>query len=565
VLQKPQPYWSDGAPIDDPDRAARYLLGRFERLETRFLDGIDGQFALALCDPAGDRLVLACDPGGHRSLFYRLDAGSIAFSSNLATMPVLSPGTVIDRSLEDFLLGYEFLPWDRTPFRGVLRLKKGSVMSFAQGRASLSAIASRAAPGERTTVGDLPSVMRRLHDVFMNSLGNLLPGDEPVALLLGGFDSALIAACLARLGRRFETFTFRFEQAGYTQRHADTLQRLLGHRHNWVDMTPAVIADGLARYELCFNQPVGQMHYLIETEHACAAIRARGFRHCLTGDGCDEVFLGYPTVHQRAMLFRRLGRLPKPLRDVASLALRPAFVEAQLGHVARLGRNVIENLGREMPVRGHITARIFDATSLGRLRRGNDPPQEKPVEAILAELAAGLGELSALRLAYHGKAAVGLNKAKVEGCSAATGLTLQSPYQHPALAAFARSLPDELMRPKEDTRAKATGKHILMRMAEEYELLPAEIIYQTKASPVTAPVDAWYTAELKTDLLLAIDRLPFEHDRRYVETMLRPKFAEELFRRHVGLGRYTSHAISLLATYAALLRHAAPGPPASPA
>lgn len=555
VLQLPLSDWIDAAPTDDPDRCARYLLDRFERHDIRFLDGIDGQFVLALIADSADRLILACDPGGHRSLFYRVTDGRIDFGTNLATVPVLSPGTAIDRSLEDFLLSYEFLPYDRTLFRGVMRLRKGSVLNFSGGRATQSTIATHTAPVMAVSTNDAASVTRQLHNTFMQSLENLLPTQEPVALLLGGFDSALIAAALARLGRTFETFTFRFAEPGYTQRHTDALQTLLGHRHHWVDITPPVIADGLRRYELCFNQPVGQMHYLIETAHACSVIRDAGFRHCLTGDGCDEIFLGYPTVHQRAMLFRRIGTLPHPLLDAAAFALRPSFVERHLGHVARLGRNVLNNLGRSMPVRGHITSRILDEISLDRVRSGDNPIQEKPVEVILTALAAGLDDLSPLRLAYHGKAAVGLNKAKVEGSSAISGLTLQSPYQYPALAAFARSLPDEMMRPKEKTRASATGKHILMRMAEEYRLLPPEIIYQAKASPVTAPVDGWYQGDLRSILTGALATLPFDFNQPYVDSLLRPKFAEELFRRHVGLGRYSSHAISLLATYAALCRH----------
>lgn len=559
VLQLPLPDWTDGAPVDDPDRCARYLLDRFERLDLRFLDGIDGQFALALVTADGSRAILACDPGGHRSLFYRIADARIDFSTNLATMPVLSPGTAIDRSLEDFLLSYEFLPWDRTPFRDAMRLRKGTILDFAGGRATLSGIATRKVPAATVAANDPASAMRQLHDTFMQSLEYLLPTQEPVALLLGGFDSALIAAALKQLGRTYETFTFRFAEPGYTQRHTDALQTLLGHRHRWIDIAPPVIADGLQRYELCFNQPVGQMHYLIETAYACSVIRDAGFRHCLTGDGCDEIFLGYPTVHQRAMLFRRIGTLPRPMLDAAAFALRPSFIERHLGHVARLGRNVLNNIGRAMPVRGHITSRVLDEISLDRVRNGDNPAQEKPVEAILVELATGLDDLSPLRLAYHGKAAVGLNKAKVEGSSAASGLTLQSPYQYPALAALARSLPDEMMRPKEKTRASATGKHILMRMAEEYRLLPPEIIYQAKASPVTAPVDDWYQADLRSELVGALATLPFDSNRRYVDLLLRPKLAEELFRRHVGLGRYSSHAISLLATYAALLRHASQG------
>ena len=83
------------------------------------------------------------------------------------------------------------------------------------------------------------------------------------------------------------------------------------------------------------------------------------------------------------------------------------------------------------------------------------------------------------------------------------------------------------MRPTGGTESSRTGKHVLMRMAETYKLLPREIIYQKKASPVTAPVDRWYMTELKPDLLKSIRDLPFEYDEAYVAGLLKHKLAED--------------------------------------
>jgi hypothetical protein len=96
-------------------------------------------------------------------------------------------------------------------------------------------------------------------------------------------------------------------------------------------------------------------------------------------------------------------------------------------------------------------------------------------------------------------------------------------------------------------------------MAERSELLPPEIIYQPKASPVTAPVDYWYRGPLRTDLLRLVEDLPFAYDENYVATLLKPKLAEEVFRRYGTIGRYASHAMSLLVTYASFARAARAG------
>jgi hypothetical protein len=209
-----------------------------------------------------------------------------------------------------------------------------------------------------------------------------------------------------------------------------------------------------------------------------------------------------------------------------------------------------------MPVRGHITNRIFDELSLSRLRIGPSPYQEKHAEEILSELARGLENLSPLRLAYHGKASPGLNRNKVEGSSAYSDITIQSPYLHPKMVQIGSSLPEELLRPKEKTKSLMTGKYILMKMAEKTKLLPQEIIYQKKASPVAAPIDRWYMEALREFLLTSLSTLPFDYNQQYISNLVRPKLAEELFRKHVSLGHYAFNAISLLATYANISKFA---------
>ena len=51
---------------------------------------------------------------------------SLSFGTNLVSLAGAFKGKLkVDRSLEDFLLGYEFLPWNRTFFKDVIRLPAG--------------------------------------------------------------------------------------------------------------------------------------------------------------------------------------------------------------------------------------------------------------------------------------------------------------------------------------------------------------------------------------------------------------------------------------------------------
>jgi hypothetical protein len=77
-----------------------------------------------------------------------------------------------------------------------------------------------------------------------------------------------------------------------------------------------------------------------------------------------------------------------------------------------------------------------------------------------------------------------------------------------------------------------------------------------KQSPSTSPIDGWYAGPLRgvVDDLLA--GLPFEYDRAYVDEILAPKRAEQVFRERVSLGRQAHQVIGLLCSYAAFARRA---------
>jgi hypothetical protein len=561
ALEKPLPGWHKGSPIDDPDQTSNYLLNRFLKKGTGFLEGVLGQYVVILCEINSSRLIIGSDPGKFRKVFYSEINDGVIFGTNLISLKgAFKNGFEIDRSLEDFLLGYEFLPLDKTPFKGVNCLPTGTLLEFSDGVVKLNSFTRNDTNGGSTIVKSKilneKEIIRHLHDTFMYVLDQQSPSTDRVAVLLGGLDSALVASGLRKLGKKVETFSFHFEDPMCNQAHTDRLASFLGIKHSWVHITPEVLQNGLSNYSLRFNQVSSQPHYLIQTAYVCKSIRQKEYLHCFTGDGCDEIFLGYPSVYSRAKLFLRLRVLPKGMVKSLLFLLHWPFMEKYLGHPYRLARNVVTILGRRMPVRGHISSRIFDELSLSRLRLDMPPPQQKGVEHILFELARGLDNLSPLRLAYHGKAAPGLNRNKNEGSSNYSGITIQTPFLHPLMVQAGYGLSEDLLRPRKKTKSYGTGKYILMEMAEKTKLLPHEIIYQRKASPITAPVDRWYMGPLKEFMVSSLIDLPFDYDQEYVADLVQPKLAEELFRKHVSIGRYAFNAISLLVTYASFSKFA---------
>lgn len=561
-LHGPTPGWDrPGRPPDDADTAADWLLQRYLDEGGAFLDGIYGQYAVIVCDRGGNRLRAACDAKGIRTLFLHEDQRGPTLASNLFVLArSLRDRVEPDRSLEDFFLVYGYLPGSRTIFEGIRSLQPGVLHTWEQSelqRREIRTTEDSWAEGflpEDPGAASEEEVQESLYQAFMTSTEEQTGSDSKAAVLLGGVDSALVAAALSRLGKEVHTYSFHYRDPGYDQPHTDSVSEYLGSQHHWVEITPEVIREGLEEYGLTFSRPTNWPNYVIQTARVCEVIRDHGILHVHSGDGCDSIFLGYPRTHVLAKVYQRLPRFPPTLNRLVVRLLDQGWMEDLLGRSYRVGMNVLRNVARPMPQRGFLTFRVFDESSLDRLRAGDAPDQAFGIEEMLRRLTRGLQDLSPDELAYRGKTGVSANKAKLGGSSDRTGTITHAPYLHPGLKCFSQRLPERLLRRDEDPETAVTGKYVLLHMAAERELLPRRVIFQEKLSAVDAPMDAWLRGPLHAVTADLLDHLPFDAEHDYVERLLTPQLADRLYARFVSTDDLTTHEASLLATYAALAR-----------
>lgn len=518
------------------------------------LDGDHDDVVAISIEAATSRLVVAAGRGSHRLFTHTDDDGGLWVSSSLVALRCALPHLELDRSYEDFLLGFGFVPEPHSMYRGVNVLKAGTRVVAGDTSNGTSVVAIDHPKNSATNRDD---IITALHDALVGTILEQAGEHRRHAVLLGGFDSALVASILVSLGHEVETYTFRFADSTYVQRNIDSFVSHLGVRHHWVDFDSSVIADNVRQFAEVFTQPGSQPHYQIHTLHAARRIAADGHTHIFTGDGCDAIFLGYPTVSRRAAISSALKRTPKSLTKVAVDTLSIGFVERRLGHVARMARGTLRNRLLPDTVGAHLPTQVIDAAALRHLRRPPHPPQAEDVVAIRTRLAAGLDSLNRTQLAFNGNGLNGQSKVKVDGSVAATGIPQASPFMHSRLRTFVSGIPFEFLR-SEGSSAASAGKEILIDMVRRYGLLPDVIIDQPKQSPSDSPVDEWYMHDLRGDVVLQLGSLPFATNRAYVDGLLAPKAAEKWYRNKVSLSHHTLQAVGLLLSYASFNRK--PGP-----
>jgi len=323
---------------------------------------------------ASDELIVATGRGNHRLFSHSVDNDTL-LSSSLHLL-ARTTGSDIDRGYEDFMLGFGFYPDTHTAYDKISAVPSGTRWNVTN-RATTHTTVSHP---EISSPSSFEAAIPELRDRFFGALEDLAAGSKRHAVLLGGFDSMLVAASLRRMGHEVDTYTFTFGNASYEQRNVDAFVRDLGITHHNVLFTPDIIESNLRQFGRYFTQPGAQAHYQIHTLSASQQAQRDGHTEIFNGDGCDAVFLSYPTVNRRAALNKRLSRIPHWLLVAARSPLRTGFAEKHLGHVARTARSVIGNLMLDEPARGHLPTRYLDDYALSRLRRGPSPKQVETVE-----------------------------------------------------------------------------------------------------------------------------------------------------------------------------------------
>jgi asparagine synthase (glutamine-hydrolysing) len=289
----------------------------YEEHGPRFVERLEGMFAIALWDAPRGRLVLARDRLGKKPLVWtRLADGTFAFASELKALLGL-PGLRREPDLAalDAYLALQYVPGTRTGLRGVHRLEPGSLL-VVEGAAQ-TAERYWEPPLEQPQLSD--DVWReRVREEVTAAVRKRLVADVPLgALLSGGIDSAIVVALMAQASAEpVRTFTVGFADERYDERpFARAVADRWSTRHEEIVLEPDAVAT-LPRFAAAFDEPLGD-EAALPLFLICEAAR-REVTVALVGDGGDESFAGY----ERYAAMGLAGRVPVPVAAAGARLLR---------------------------------------------------------------------------------------------------------------------------------------------------------------------------------------------------------------------------------------------------
>ncbi len=309
------------------------LVHLYEEYGESFLEKVNGQFAIALWDTRGTRLLLARDRMGIRPLYYyRLDNGALAFGSEIKA---LGQHPHITLSFDPIGLEQALTLWapvpPRTVYSGVNEVQPGEVVSAS---ASLGVCTSRYWRLQFPRRGDykkesLSFYTERLRELLDDAVAVRLRADVPVAAYLsGGLDSSIISSFVKRKHNNdLITFSVAFSDQAYDERlHQERMVRYLKTDHRMIETDYEQIGrvfDSVIRFaEYPTLRTAPAPLYMLS-----GLVRENGVKVVLTGEGADEVFGGY-NIFKEERLRRFWARQP-------GSRLRPLLLQRLYPYIQR--------------------------------------------------------------------------------------------------------------------------------------------------------------------------------------------------------------------------------------
>jgi asparagine synthase (glutamine-hydrolysing) len=475
-----------------------------------------GMFAFALWDSGARKLYLVRDRLGIKPLYVARLPGLLLFASELkALLAYPDFPREVDRSALQYYLEFQYIPAPHSIWRRVEKLLPGHILEIdVDGEVSDRSYWDLFDHWEKAkdpprTEGEYEEELSGLLD---SSIRYRMISDVPLgAFLSGGVDSSLVVALMRKAASGpVKTFSIGFRESGYDESpHARAVAEHLGTDHHEKICTPREAQALIRRIPDAYDEPFSDssaIPTMLVSEFTRGHVTV-----CLSGDGGDELFCGYPRyawVRQANVARGIPGFLRRPL---CSLLSRIPIHKIQRGAESVLYDDPAQMYFHTVGIferrrLGEILTEVADDSHLAYFRTFRDPRCGGIVESAMAtDIKTYL---------------VDDILTKVDRASMAYSLEARVPLLDHRIVEFAARLPME-----HKVRNGGT-KHLLRKIL--YRHVPRALIDRPKMG-FGIPVNRWLRNELRP---LMTEYLDGERVRR--EGFLRPEGVARIVREHLS-------------------------------
>lgn len=456
------------------------LLKLFHEHGISSLEKLNGFFAFSFYNESKDELYLVRDRLGIKPLYYYLSEDVLVFASEIkAILRVVGPQKLNRQALYNYFR-FNYITGPDSIFESIFQLPPGHYMEVKQGRASLKQWYDAASPNE--AAGAAPE--EELRQLLDDAVALRLHADVPVGCFLsGGVDSSIVSALAARHHSNLHTFSIGFKDEPFFDetRYAEQVAAHISSKHHTFRLSNNDLLGNLGDFLNSIDEPFADSSAL--NVYILSQYTREHVKVALSGDGADELFMGY-NKHRAEWLvnhssYRHLRPIALPLLSVLPKS-RHGFFSNRFRQLDRFYAS-----SGLSPFERYISwAGISGPEELGRLLAQPVSEGRLPVQKLFD----AYDSYRATNLADLGMVLADDMLVKVDRMSMRHGIEIRNPFLDYRVVAFALDLPVHEKITKDEQK-------VILRKAFA-GLLPEEIFSRRKKG-FEVPLLKWFNKELR--------------------------------------------------------------------
>jgi asparagine synthase (glutamine-hydrolysing) len=455
------------------------ILNAYDTWGVECLQKFRGMFAFALLDRAQQKLFVARDRIGKKSVYFELTEESFTFASELPSIVRFGGPRDVDVYALNLYLELGYVPHPYSIYRGISKLPPATYAMFdiRSHRVELKEYWDPLSDIDESL--DAGETRKRTKALLADAVRYRLRADVSVgAFISGGTDSTLIVKNISELSKqKLDIYGADFPDTDRSERQyieAAAARYRQNLKLSSIDLSHVGNIEAIVKV---FDEPFDGASSIALFDLFREA--AKDHKIIVTGDGGDEMFAGYT----RYETFPRKDRLVRWLRR----ARLPALVLGMLGRLGILpGR--LESLAHDLAgdtytnFSGLNTSKPFTSMLKREHRRAiSDGAVFKPIVERIREKRLPL--VKALQYFELKTILPGRMLYKVDRFSMAYSVEARAPFLDHELAQFAFTIPDRI-----NIRGKVTKAVLKEILAEDFD---AAFVHRTKQG-FGNPLSLWF-------------------------------------------------------------------------
>lgn len=270
------------------------LIHMYEEYGMSLLDKINGEYAFIIWDSNKRKMYAVRDCFGIKPLFYYHNDNEVLLSSEMKGILALDR---VERKLDSNYLLATFMTFysqTDTVIQGIRSIKPGSYLEISEDGQLKEITYWRPDFTEDTNI-TFDEAKEGVRYYLEKAVKRRMIADVPTAVYLsGGIDSTLVCGIMSKYQNNLKAFNIgfteeMFDESGYAKMTADYYSVDFTSLKCTMDMMAQGLEQTLYHTESIISNP----HSIAKCQLSKLA-RSSGYKVCLTGEGSDEFFAGYP-------------------------------------------------------------------------------------------------------------------------------------------------------------------------------------------------------------------------------------------------------------------------------